>query len=285
MPITKDALKKLRSHYSANKDSLPSQQRIADMSGLSESTVQRALSGNTDSIKFETVMRIAPVIGMTTEDLGVSDDAVAAMDNDDMRALVIALREINIRELAAQREADDVRWRERLDSDQRKHHERIEMLGKQHTQEIASIVSAHNSEMQRCRERHDEHVTQIHQMYDRQMESMRQANAKQMEMMLEGHAKQIEAIQTVDAAQQEAVQRMANTQMAADEKSKDFLKKEITQRDSRIKALDKRDTVKNVIIFSLIAMIFLLFIVDFFMPSVGWIRRTTQTLFGYHYYG
>lgn len=285
MPIAKEALKKLRSHYSSNKDSMPSQQKIADMSGLSESTVQRALSNGTDSIKFETVMRIAPVIGMTTEDLGISDEAVAAMDNDDMRALVIALREINIRELAAQRDADDTRWRERLDSDQKKHHELIKLLSAQHASEIANISASHNDEMKRCRERHDEHVAQIHQMYDRQMESMRQANAKQMEMMLEGHAKQIQAIQTVDAAQQEAVQRMANTQMSADEKSKDFLKKEIDQRDSRIMALDKRDKVKNAIIFSLIAMVFLLFFIDFMMPHAGWIRRITSTLLSYHTFG
>lgn len=282
MPIAKDALKKLRSHYSANKESLPSQQKIADMSGLSESTVQRALSNSTDSIKFETVMRIAPVIGMTTEDLGISDEAVAAMDNDDMRALVIALREINIRELASQRDADDTRWRERLDSDQKKHHELIKLLNAQHASEIASISAAHNEEMKRCRERHDEHVSQIHSMYDRQMESMRSANARQMEMMLDGHSKQIEAVQRVDQAQQDSVQRMANAQMAADEKSKDFLKKEIGQRDSRIEALDKRDRVKNIIIFSLIAMIFLLFIVDFFLPSIGWIRRITSTLFSFH---
>lgn len=285
MPLTKDALKRLRAHYNENKDRLPSQQRIADQSGLSESTVQRALTGQTESIKYETIARIAPIIGMGTEELGISEETVESLDNNDLQALVLALRDMNMRELAAQRKADDERWRERLNADQEKYLARIDLLNAQHADAMSRLKDAHGDEMNRANSAHEAHVVQIHQMYDKQMESMRQANAKQMELMLDGHARQIEAVQKVDQAQQEAVQRMANTQMAADEKSKDFLKKEIDQRDSRLVSLDKRDKVKNAIIFCLIAMIFLLFIVDFFMPSIGWIRRMTSTLFTYHYFG
>ena len=285
MPLAKDALMRIRTYYAENKQSMPSQQKIADLAGLSESTVQRALSGQAESVKYETLIRIAPVIGMTTEDLGVSDEAVAAMDNDDMRALVIALREMNVRELAAQREADDTRWRERLNADLEKHRHQVDVLNQEHAADMRRIRDEHTEEMKRSSTAHEEHIMQIHKMYDRQMESMRQANAKQMELMLDGHARQIEAVQKVDQAQQEAVQRMANAQMEADEKSKDFLKKEINQRDSRLISLDKRDKVKNIIIFSLIAMIFLLFIFDFMMPQAGWIRRITGALFSYHHFG
>lgn len=285
MPITKDALKRLRAHYNENKDRLPSQQRIADQSGLSESTVQRALTGQTESIKYETIARIAPIIGMGTEELGISEETVESLDNNDLQALVLALRDMNMRELAAQRKADDERWRERLNADQEKYLARIDLLNTQHADAMSRLKDAHGDEMNRANSAHEAHVVQIHQMYDKQMESMRQANAKQMELMLDGHSRQIEAVQRVDQAQQEAVQRMANAQMAADEKSKDFLKKEIDQRDSRLISLDKRDKVKNAIIFSLIAMIFLLFFIDFMMPHAGWIRRMTSTLFSYHYYG
>lgn len=285
MPITKDALERLRNHYNANKSTLPSQQKIADQAGLSESTVQRALTGPTDKIKYETIARIAPIIGMSTEELGISDESLEALDNKDLQALVIALRDMNLRELAAQREADDTRWRERLNADLEKHRHQVDVLNQEHAADMRRIRDEHSDEMKRSSTAHEEHIMQIHKMYDRQMESMRQANAKQMELMLDGHARQIEAVQKVDQAQQEAVQRMANAQMAADEKSKDFLKKEIDQRDSRLISLDKRDKVKNTIIFSLIAMIFLLFFFDFMMPQAGWIRRITGALFSYHNFG
>lgn len=285
MPITKDALERLRNHYNANKGSLPSQQKIADLAGVSESTVQRALTGPADKIKFETIIRIAPVIGISTEELGISGESLEALDNKDLQALVIAMRDMNLRELAAQREADDARWRERLNADLEKHRHQVEVLTQEHAADMRRIRDEHSDEMKRSNAAHDAHVVQIHQMYDRQMESMRQANAKQMELMLDGHARQIEAVQKVDQAQQEAVQRMANAQMEADEKSKDFLKREISQRDSRLISLDKRDKVKNAIIFSLIAMIFLLFFFDFMMPQAGWIRRITGALFSYHHFG
>lgn len=292
MPLTKDALKRLRAHYNENKDRLPSQQRIADQAGLSESTVQRALTGQTESIKYETIARIAPIIGMGTEELGISEETVESLDNNDLQALVLALRDMNMRELAAQRKADDERWRERLNADQEKYLARIDLLNAQHADAMSRLKDAHGDEMNRANSAHEAHVVQIHQMYDRQMESMRAANARQMELMLEGHAKQIEAVQRVDQAQQDAVQRMADTQRNADEKSKDFLKKEIEQRDGRIAELDardkeknRRDRVKNMIIFSLIAMVFLLFFVDFMMPHAGWIRRMTSTLFSYHHFG
>lgn len=278
MPITKEALQRLRAHYNEHKNRLPSQQKIADQAGLSESTVQRALSGQTENIKYETIARIAPVIGMSTEELGISEENIVALDNDDMRALVIALRDINMRELANQREADDTRWRERLDSDQKKHHQRIELLTSQHADEMARISAAHNEEMKRCRDRHDEHITQIHSMYDRQMESMRAANAKQVELMLEGHRAQLDSVQKIDHAQQETVRSIYNTQKDADEKSKEYLK-------GRIEQLDKRSKTKDKIIFALIFCITLLFVADFFLPSIGWIRRLTSTMFSYHTFG
>ena len=278
MPIAKEALQRLRAHYNANKTTMPSQQRIADQSGLSESTVQRALSGQSDSIKFETIVKIAPVIGMNTEDLGITEENVAAMDNDDMRALVISLRDMNMRELAAQRKADDERWRERLNADQEKYLARIELLNAHHAEAMDRLKEAHADEMKRSNAAHEQHVTQIHQMYDRQMESMRAANSRQMEMMLEGHALQIQAVQNVDQAQQEALRSMAETQKAADEKSKEFLK-------GRIDQLDKRSKTKDKIIFALVVCIVMLFVADFFMPSLGWIRRLSSTFFSYHYFG
>lgn len=292
MPITKDALKRLRSHYNEQKDKLPSQQKIADQAGLSESTVQRALSGQSENIKYETIARIAPIIGMSTEELGISDESLEALDNKDLHALVIALRDMNLRELAAQRDADDTRWRERLNSDLEKHRHQIDVLNQEHAADIRRIRDDHTEEMKRSSAAHDAHVVQIHQLYDKQMESMRSANSRQMELMLDGHARQIEAVQKVDQAQQEAVQRMADTQREADEKSKEFLKQEIKQRDGRIAELDARDKernrldrIKNFIIFALIALIFLLFFVDFLMPHAGWIRRFTSTLLSYHTFG
>lgn len=292
MPITKDALKRLRTHYNENKDRLPSQQKIADQAGLSESTVQRALAGQTESIKYETIARIAPIIGMGTEELGINDETVESLDNNDLQALVLALRDMNMRELAAQRKADDERWRERLNADQEKYLARIELLNKQHTDEMIRMKDAHAEEMRRSNAAHEAHVVQIHKMYDGQMESMRAANARQIELMLDGHARQIEAVQDIERAQHEIVQRMADTQKNADEKSKEFLKSEIAQRDSRVAELDardkeniRRDRTKNMIIFSLIALIFLLFIYDFMMPNMGWIRRMTGVLLSYHTFG
>lgn len=276
--IVKEALKRLRSHYAENKDAMPSQQRIADMTGLSESTVQRVLSGTSDNIKYATIMQIAPAIGLSTADLGINKETVEALNNEDLQALVLALREINLRELAAQREADDARWRERLDADQGKHQQRIELLTTQHGEEMRRMTSAHADEMKRCRDRHDEHVGQIHAMYDRQMESMRSANAKQIELMLDGHRTQLVSMQKIDSAQQETVLSIYNTQKDADEKSKEYLK-------GRIEQLDKRSKVKDRIIFGLIFCIVLLFVADFFLPSIGWIRRLTSTMFSYHYFG
>lgn len=254
---------------------MPSQQRIADQSGLSESTVQRALSGQSENIKYETVARIAPVIGMSTEELGISEETVLALDNDDMRALVIALRDMNMRELAAQREADDTRWRERLSADQEKFNARIELLNKEHAAEMIRTKEAHADEMRRANAAHDQNVDRLHQLYDRQMESMRNANARQMELMLDGHARQIEAVQNVDQAQRDAIQSMAVTQKEADEKSKEFLK-------TRIAELDHRSKVKDYIIFGLLAVIFLLFLFDFMHPTLGWIRKMSSNLFSYH---
>lgn len=276
--IVKEALKKLRAHYSEHKDAMPSQQRIADMTGLSESTIQRVLSGQTDNIKYATIMQIAPAIGLSTSDLGINKESIEALNNEDLQALVLALREINMRELSAQREVDDARWRERLDSDQKKYQQRIELLTTQHAEEMHRMTSAHADEMKRCRDRHDEHVSQIHSMYDRQMESMRSANAKQIELMLDGHRTQLESMQKIDSAQQETVLSIYNTQKNADEKSKEYLK-------GRIEQLDKRSKTKDKIIFALIFCITLLFVADFFLPSMGWIRRLTSTMFSYHYFG
>lgn len=273
--IVKEALKRLRTHYNDNKDAMPSQQKISDMTGLSESTVQRALSGSADNVKYSTIMQIAPAIGLSTADLGISKETVEALSNEDLQALVLALREINLRELAAQREADDTRWRERLDADQKKYHQRMELITTQHAEEMRRMTSAHADEMKRCRDRHDEHVSQIHAMYDRQMESMRSANAKQIELMLDGHRTQLESMQKIDSAQQETVLSIYNTQKSADEKSKEYLK-------GRIDQLDKRSKTKDKIIFALIFCITLLFVADFFLPSIGWIRRLSSTMFSYH---
>lgn len=274
MPITKDALQRLRTHYNANKGTLPSQQKIADQAGLSESTVQRALSGQSENIKYETIARIAPIIGMGTEELGITDETVDALDNNDLQALVLALRDMNMRELAAQRKADDDRWRERLNSDQEKYATRIELLNQEHSAEMVRTKEAHMDEIKRTNAVHERHVSQIHEMYDRQMESMRTANSRQMELMLDGHARQIESVQSVDRAQLESVQNMSIKQKEADEKSKEFLK-------SRIAELDHRSKVKDYIIFGLLAVIFLLFLVDFMHPTLGWIRRMSNSLFSY----
>lgn len=312
--MVKESLQRLRAYYAENKGRLPSQQKIADMAGLSEATVQRTLSGQTDSAKFETIMRIAPVIGMQTSDLNITDESIESMDKADLMALVLALRKINIQELAAQREADDTRWRERLHSDQTKYEEEITTINREHAEEMRRLSqlhademkranalhveemkrlnAEHTQEMKRATDSHESHVTQIHEMYARQMDSMRTVNARQIETMLEGHSQQIKNVQSLDQAQQQTVQEMARVQKEADEKSKEFLKSEIAQRDSRIAELDRRDKeknrrdrVKNIIIFSLIALIFLLFFADFLMPSVGWIRRVTSTLFSYHHFG
>ena len=276
--IVKEALKRLRAHYNENKDAMPSQQKISDMTGLSESTVQRALSGSAENVKYSTIMQIAPAIGLSTADLGISKETIEALSNEDLQALVLALREINLRELAAQREADDTRWRERLDADQKKYQQRIEQITTQHAEEMRRMSSAHSDEMKRCRDRHDEHVGQIHSMYDRQMESMRSANAKQIELMLDGHRTQLESMQKIDSAQQETVLSIYNTQKSADEKSKEYLK-------GRIEQLDKRSKTKDKIIFALIFCITLLFVADFFLPSMGWIRRLSSTMFSYHVFG
>lgn len=290
MDVVQTALNNLRKFYNDHKQTLPSQQRIAELTNLSESTIQRALGGQTNNVKYTSIMEIASAIGMKTTDLGITEEVAEQLNEAQTTALVLALRKINIEELRAQREADDARWRERLASDQRKHAERIDSLNAEHAaemrrtaqmhiDEINRINADHEQEISRCRERHDHHVEQIHQIYARQMESMREVNARQIETMLDGHNRQIEAVQSVDKAQRDSVQAMATEQKTADEKSKEFLKAEIAQRDNRIAALDKRDRFKSTVIMLLIILIILLFVADFLMPHIGWIRRVAGNIF------
>lgn len=274
MESLQKALSHLRTWYKNHGG--PSYPQIADTAGVSESTVQRYLSG--EPVKrpnYTTIVSIGAALGMTTSDLSLSEDVVQAMEKSQLESLALELRKLNIEELSAQREADDARWRERLNADQEKYLGRIELLNKQHAEEMIRLKDAHAEEMKRTNDAHESHIMQIHRMYDGQMESMRAANAKQVEAMLDGHARQIEAVQKLDQAQQDAVQIMAAKQKEADEKSKDFLK-------GRIEQLDKRSKTKDRIIFSLLAVIFLLFVVDFLHPSLGWIRRISTTLFSYH---
>lgn len=243
----------------------PSYSQIADSAGVSESTAQRYLSD--DPVKrpnYTTIVSIASTLGMTTADLSLSKDIVEGMEKDQLANLVLELRRINIDELSAQRDADDARWRERLSADQEKYMARIELLNKEHADEMARTKQAHAEEIQRTNAAHQAHILQIHQMYE-----------KQFATMIDGYHRQIDSVQKIDLAQQETVRSMAETQKAADEKSKDFLK-------GRIEQLDKRSKTKDKIIFSLIFCIVLLFVVDFFVPSMGWIRRLSSTLFSYH---
>ena len=279
------ALSSLRTWYKEHGNGMP-YSAIVDATGLSESTVQRYL--NPKSVinpSYNNILAIASAIGMEASELSFSREMVEHMDKQQLAELVLEIRKFGAEELRASREADDARWRERLISEKQAHVEDLRHLNQSHIEDMQRMKDEHAAEMARSHEAHNEHVLQIHKMYDRQMESIRAANAAQISAMLEGHARQLESVQSLDQAQRNAVQEMAVAQKDADEKSKDFLKAEISQRDSRIAALDHRDNVKNMIIFSLIIIIFLLFFIDFMLPNAGWIRNFSTRMFSYYPYG
>ena len=279
------ALSNLRTWYKEHGNGMP-YSAIVDATNLSESTVQRYLNPkNSINPSYENILAIASAIGMKASELEFSREIAEQMDKQQLTDVIVELRKMSLEELASTREADDARWRERLNQEKITHTNELSRLHQTHMEEMQRMKDEHTEEMKRCHEAHADHVLQIHQMYDKQMESMRSANSKQMELMLDGHARQIEAVQSLNQAQRDSMQSMSLAQKSADEKTKDFLQGEINQRDGRLKSMDKRDHVKNMIIFALIAMIFMLFFIDFMINDNGWIRRVTTRMFSYHYFG
>lgn len=174
----------------------PSYAAIADSSGLSESTVQRYLG--TSPLKmpnYDSIVAIATVIGMGTEDLTLSRDLVNQIENkEQLRDMIMELRKLNIEEMSR----CDAQWRDRLDAEKQAHSE-----------DIRRLTETHNAQLER-----------LQSVYADQLAQLSGAS-------MSVHQKESDHIQQTAQMQYESLQKIAETQKDADERAKAYLKRQV----------------------------------------------------------
>lgn len=248
MESLQKALANLRSHYKERGG--PNYAAIVDSSGVSESTVQRYLG--TAVIKnpnYNSIIAIAAAIGMETADLSINRDLVEQMDKQQLADLALELRKINVEELSA----NDAKWRERLDAEQQAHREELRRVNQASAEHLASVHKIHA-----------EQIAGIHESYIAQLEQMRKSSEQQIAHALETHRSQAAHLQQTSAAQISTLQQISQTQKEADEKSKDYLKRQVL--------------FWRVFAILLLIVMALLLIADILNPSRGWLRFISDRL-------
>lgn len=267
MESLQKALSNLRLYYKEHGG--PNYPSIVDSTGLSESTVQRYLG--TTIIKnpnYSSIISIATAIGMETTDLSINRDLVEQMDKQQLTDLVLELRKINIEEL----NSNDSKWRERLDSEQQAHRDEVLSLNQEHSSEIRRINAANAEHIASVHKLHADQIASIHDSYRIQIEQMRKANEQQVAHALETHQAQSAHIQNASAVQLETLKKISETQKAADEKSKDYLRRQVL--------------FWRVFSILIITAFILLLIADVTNPTRGWIRFISDRInLTYHSFG
>lgn len=194
MDSLQKSLSNLRAYYKEHGG--PNFSAIADASGLSDSTVSRYLGK--DVIKtpnYDSIVSIATVIGMGTEDLTLNKELVDQIENkEQLRELILELRKINIEELSRR----DDQWRDRLDAEKQAHSE-----------DIRHLTEAHNAQLER-----------LQRVYADQMAELTSAS-------LGVHQKESDHIQQTAQMQYESLQKIAETQKDADERAKAYLMRQV----------------------------------------------------------
>lgn len=248
MESLQKALANLRAHYKEHGG--PSYAAIVDSSGLSESTVQRYLSATAiKNPNYNSIIAIAAAIGMETADLSINRDLVDQMDKQQLANLALELRKMNVDEL----NSNDAKWRERLDAEQLAHREELRRTNEASAEHLASVHKLHA-----------EQIAGIHDSYRVQMEQMRKASEQQVAHALQTHQSQAAHLQQASAAQLATLQQISETQKAADEKSKDYLRRQVL--------------FWRIFSILILAALILLLIADVMNPTRGWIRFISDGL-------
>lgn len=194
MDSLQKSLSNLRAYYKEHGG--PNFSAIADASGLSDSTVSRYLGK--DVIKtpnYDSIVSIATVIGMGTEDLTLSRDLVNQIENkEQLRDMIMELRKLNIEEMSR----CDAQWRDRLDAEKQAHSE-----------DIRRLTETHNAQLER-----------LQRVYADQMAELTSAS-------LGVHQKESDHIQQTAQMQYESLQKIAETQKDADERAKAYLMRQV----------------------------------------------------------
>lgn len=256
MESLQKALANLRAYYKYNGG--PNYTALADSTGLSESTVQRYL-GQTlmKSPNYSSIISLAGAIGMETADLSLNRDLVDQMEKQQLADIVLELRKINVDELAA----NDAKWRERIAADQDAHRDDLRRANASSAEHLASVHKLHA-----------EQIAHIHESYRAQMEQMRKASEQQLAHALDAQRSQSLHVQQENAAQIAALKDIAATQKEADEKSKDYLRRQVF--------------FWRVFSLLILSALILLLIADVTNPTRGWIRFISDSLkLSYHTFG
>lgn len=157
----------LRAVYHAHPDL--SLEQIADRADLSRSTVQRYLSGPIKNPDYFKILAIRRALVPDEEDKPtaamVDPEVVGRIDDaDQLRSLVLHLRQINIDELAT----TNAEWRARLDA-----------ADKAHAQELARMAETHNAQILHLQDSKRAQIDQLQRSHDEQIEMFRQLTTVQ----------------------------------------------------------------------------------------------------------
>lgn len=188
----------------------PPIEQVAEAADLSTSTVQRYLNGFVKRADYTKIVSLRRALGDDGEVLSSSIDPeiVKRMDDtDQLQALVLEMRQINISELNVTRAAINQEWEKRLDS-----------IVRTHVAEIERLERAHE------RERDTLHKTQLEQL--------------------------------------NVLRELCDTQKRADERSKDYLKRQIF--------------LWRIIALVLFAVLIALIVADILNPTKGWVRMLSS---------
>jgi transcriptional regulator with XRE-family HTH domain len=180
-----EALESLRRHY-RDRGCQPPRSTIVEHTGISETTVQRYLSDKPyENPTYKTIFAIAAEIGLQTEDMALSADAIKGIETAAQNELILSLRELNIKELADALAANDDKWRSRLDSEKDAQLNLIRQMAQTHADEIRRLNETHAAEVQRIHEANSKHTAQIQQLYAEQIKILLEASHAQTAQILQ----------------------------------------------------------------------------------------------------
>ena len=184
----------------------PPIEQVAEAADLSTSTAQRYLNGFVKRADYTKIVSLRRALGDEGEVLSSSIDPelVRKMDDtDQLQALVLEMRQINISELNVTRAAINQEWERRLDS----------------------IVRTHVAEIERLEHAHERERDTLHKTQSEQLNVLRE---------------------------------LCDTQKRADERSKDYLKRQIF--------------LWRIIALVLFTVLIALLVADILNPTKGWVR-------------
>lgn len=186
-----DALEIVRKKY-RERGEYPTRSKIAEVTGLSDSSVQRYLADKPyDHPKYENILSIARAIGLQTSDLALEPEVAKQMDKRESDNVVLEMRRLNIEELKRTMDDEAEKWRERLDAERKAHMDEIVHLNKAHAEEIANLNKIHAEEMKRAiaanqenlriaQETHAQHTRMLQEVFQQQFSQLVDVLAKKM---------------------------------------------------------------------------------------------------------